>query len=85
MHLTTSKEVWDKLVTAYEGKGQQTVASLISELFRGTLSDEAPLRPQLDMMLHKKHLLTSLGQPLSDSLIAIAMSISLPPSYSTLR
>ncbi|KAJ8463405.1 hypothetical protein ONZ51_g10275 [Trametes cubensis] len=85
MHLTTSKEVWDKLVTAYEGKGQQTMASLISELFRGTLSNEALLRPQLDMMLHKKHLLTSLGQPLSDSLIAIAMSISLPPSYLTLR
>ncbi|KAI0704199.1 hypothetical protein C8T65DRAFT_518784, partial [Cerioporus squamosus] len=65
------------LVT-YEGKGKQTVASLIGELFRETLSDESPLRPQLDAMLHKKHLLSSLGQNLDDSLVAIAMVISLP-------
>ena len=85
MHLDTSVEVWDKLTSTYEGKGKQTVASLIGELFRDTLSDESPLQPQLDAMLHKKHLLATLGQPLDDSLVAIAMVISLPPTYSTLR
>ncbi len=36
-------------------------------------------------MLHKKHLLTSLGQVLDNSFVAIAMVIPLPPSYSTLH
>ena len=85
MHLSSSKEAWDKLSATYEGKGKQTIASLIGELFRETLSDDTPLRPQLDAMLHKKHVLSSLGQMLDDSLIAIAMVISLPPSYATLR
>ncbi len=60
------------------------MVSLIGELFRGTLSDESALRPQLDAMLHKTHLLMSLGQMLDDSLVTIAMVIPLPPSYSTL-
>ncbi len=85
MHLSSAQEVWDKLTVSYKGKGKQTVASLIGELFREMLCDESPLRPQLDAMLNKKHLLTSLGQSLDDSLVAIAMVISLPPSYSTLR
>ncbi|KAI0369858.1 hypothetical protein BV20DRAFT_915381, partial [Pilatotrama ljubarskyi] len=85
MHLESSTAVWDKLARTYEGKGKQTVASLIGELFRDTLSDDSAMQPQLDAMLHKKHLLCTLDQPLNDSLVAIAMVISLPPSYSTLR
>ena len=84
IHIETALGVWDKLMRTYEGKGKQTMASLISELFRGTLSDDSPLQPQLDAMLHKKHLLSGLGVSLDDSLIAIAMVLSLPPSYSTL-
>ncbi|CDO75139.1 hypothetical protein BN946_scf184772.g6 [Trametes cinnabarina] len=84
MHLASSTEVWDKLARTYEGKGKQTVASPISELFRDTLSDDSAMQLQLDAMLHKKHLLSTLDQPLDDSLVAIAMVISLPPSYSTL-
>ena len=36
-------------------------------------------------MQQKANVLKTLGQPLEDSLIAIAMVISLPPTYSTLR
>lgn len=61
------------------------MVSLIGELIRGTLSDKSALRPQLDAMLHKTHLLTSLDQMLDDSLVTIAVVIPLPPSYSTLR
>lgn len=58
---------------------------LIGELFRGTLSDDQPMETQLNSMRQKAHILSSLGQPLDDSLVAIAMVISLPQSYSTLR
>lgn len=85
VHLEHAKQVWDRLMANYEGKGKQTMASLIGELFRDTLSDDSPLRPQLDAMTNKRHLLASLGVSLDDSLIAIAMVLSLPPSYSTLR
>ena len=47
--------------------------------------DESPLEPQLNALHHKAHILTSLGLKLEDSLIAIAMVISLPESYSILR
>ena len=42
MYSKTSKEAWDKLNERYEGKGKQTIAYLIAELFRGTLDDESP-------------------------------------------
>jgi hypothetical protein len=85
LHVATSKEAWDKLCECYEGKGKQTQAYLIGELFRNTLSDESPLEPQLNAMRHKAHVLTSLGLKLEDALVAIAIVISLPESYSTLR
>ena len=85
LHAETSKEVWDKLCEHYEGKGKQTVAYLIGELFQMTFMDESPLEPQLNVMCHKAHVLSSLGLKLEDALIAITMVISLPESYSTLR
>ncbi|PSR73941.1 hypothetical protein PHLCEN_2v10248 [Hermanssonia centrifuga] len=45
MYAKTSKEVWDRLKDWYEGKGKQTIAYLITELFRGTLDDKSPLGP----------------------------------------
>ena len=45
LHVATSKEAWDKLCECYEGKGKQTQAYLIGELFWNTLSDESPLEP----------------------------------------
>jgi hypothetical protein len=58
---------------------------LIGKLFRSTLSDENLLKTQLNAMVQIGYNLHSLGQQLDDSLIAIAMIISLPDSYSTLR
>ncbi|KAJ8580272.1 hypothetical protein M405DRAFT_689591, partial [Rhizopogon salebrosus TDB-379] len=80
-----ASDAWTKLCERYEGKGKQTIAYLIGELFCGTLSDESPMETQLNSMRHKAQILSSLGQSLDDTLVAIAMVISLPPSYSTLR
>jgi len=32
----------------YEGKGQNTIAYLIKEIFRASFSDEMPMEPQLN-------------------------------------
>ena len=85
LHLTSAQDIWSKLAERYEGKGKHTVARLIGELFRGTLSDEEPLESQLNEMRQKVSILASLEQKLDDSLVAVAMVISLPPSYSVLR
>lgn len=85
LHAPTAAEIWTKLCQRYEGHGKQTIAYLIGELFRGTLSADSPMHNQLNAMWQKARILKSLGQPLDDSLIAIAMVISLPPSYATLR
>ena len=85
LHATSAKDVWDMLLKRYEGSGKQTIAYLISELFRATLSDDTDLEPQLNAMRQKATTLRTLGQPLDDALIAIAIVISLPESYSVLR
>ena len=84
LYTTTSAEAWKKLSERYEGKGKQSIAYLISELFRNTLSDDESMETQLNSMRQKANVLKTLGQPLEDSLVAIAMVISLPPTYSTL-
>ena len=43
------------------------------------------METQLNFMWQKANVLKTLGQPLKDSLVAIAMVISLPPTYSTLQ
>jgi len=85
LYSTTSAEVWKKLSEQYEGRGKQSIAYLISELFWSTLSDDTAMESQLNLMQQKANVLKTIGQPLDDSLIAIAMVISLPSSYSTLR
>ncbi|GBE86218.1 Retrovirus-related Pol polyprotein from transposon TNT 1-94 [Sparassis crispa] len=85
MYSMTAQDAWEKLNRRYEGRGKQTLAYLISDLFRSTLSDESPLELQLNTMQQKAHILETLGLMLDDTLIAIAMAISLPPSYSTLH
>jgi len=82
---TTSKAAWSKLMTRYEGKGEQKIALLISELFRSTLSDGSPLEPQINVMTRTAHQLSALGLTLEERIIAIAIIISLPPSYDTLK
>ena len=85
LHIATSKEAWDKLCERYKGKGKKTQAYLIGELFWNTLSEESSLEPQLNVMCHKAHVLTLLGLKLEDALVVIAIVLSLPESYSTLR
>lgn len=74
-----------KLNEWYEGKGQQTVAYLIGELFCGTLSNNSEMELQLNAMCQKAYVLKSLSQPLDNLLVAIMIIISLPSSYSTLQ
>ena len=85
LYSTTSAEVWRKLSERYEGRGKQSIAYLISELFRNTLSDDTSMETQLNSMQQMANVLKMIGQPLDDSLVAIAMVISLPTSYLTLR
>ena len=84
LYYTTSAEVWKKLSERYEGRGKQSIAYLISELFWSTLSDDTSMETQLNLMQQKADVLKMIGQPLDDSLVAIAMVIFLPTSYSTL-
>ena len=80
-----SAEAWRKLSEHYEGKGKQSIVYLISELFRSMLSDDESMETQLNSMWQKANVLKTLGQLLKDSLVAIAMVILLPPTYSTLQ
>ena len=84
LYSTTSAEVWKKLSERYEGHRKQSIAYLISKLFWSMLSDDTAMESQLNLMRQKANVLKTIGQPLNDLLVAIAMVISLPTSYSTL-
>ena len=75
LHVMMLKEAWDKLCEHYKGKGKQSEAYLIGELFQNTLSDKSPMELQLIAMRQKSHVLKSLGLTLEDALVAIAMVI----------
>jgi len=48
LHAISATEIWDKLNCHYEGKGQNTVAYLIKEIFHASFSDEISMEPQLN-------------------------------------
>jgi hypothetical protein len=50
LHTTLASDAWTKLCEQYEGKGKQSIAYSIGELFHGTLSEESPMGPQLNSM-----------------------------------
>jgi hypothetical protein len=85
MSTKDAKETWERILRRLQGKGKHSIALLIEELFHSTLSDETPLEPQLNAMLQLSYNLHSLVQQLNNSLITMAMIISLPDSFSTLR
>jgi len=72
-------------MTCYEGKGEQKIAYLIIELFCSTLSDDTPLNPQINTLMHTANTISALGLPLHKKLIVLAIIISLPPSYEMLK
>jgi len=82
-HYELASEVWDHLENRYEK--QYTLAQLIHDIFRVTFVDTIPLEEQLNDMCDKVYRLRDLGHDLKDSLIATAMIISLPESYSSLQ
>ena len=84
LYSTTLAEVWKKLSEQYKGRAKQSIAYLISELFWSMLLDDTSMETQLNSMQQKDNVLKTIGQPLDDLLVAIAMVISLPTSYSTL-
>jgi hypothetical protein len=84
MSAITAKDTWDHILRRLLGEDKHSIALIIGELFCNTLSDEIPLKMQLNSMLQLGYNLHALGQTLDDSLITIVMIISLPDSYSTL-
>jgi hypothetical protein len=85
MSAKDAEETWDRILWRLQGEGKHSIALLIGELFRSTLSDESPLETQLNAMLQIGYNLHSLGQQLDYRLITIAMIISLPDLYLTLH
>ena len=81
----TLKQAWDTLHECYQGKGVQSIVLQIGALFQGKLSDEEPLESQLNKMVNCSHVFTALRIHLDDSIIASAMILAFPNSYSTLQ
>jgi len=82
---TTSKECWDELSACFERIHKPHLAHFMKKVFRSTLSDSEPLQPQISELERCAHIVSSLGIELDDKVIAIAITLSLPPSLSDLQ
>ena len=61
------------------------IAQLIGEIFHTTFTNDSLLKPQMNTIRHKAHILQTLNHSLTDSLVAIAIIHSLPETYSILK
>jgi len=80
----SATNAWDKLNCHYKKESQNTIVYLIKEIFCASFSDEIPMGPQLNDIQHKVYILKILSKPISDTVIAYAMLLAFPNSYSTL-
>ncbi|KZV68990.1 hypothetical protein PENSPDRAFT_538886, partial [Peniophora sp. CONT] len=81
----TAAEMWTRLTDRYRGKGNQKAAHLLTEIFHGSLDEHEPFQGQLDDLVLKVTTLRTLGITFSDDLLAIALTVALPPAYDTLK
>ena len=82
---TSARGVWQDLSNKYNGLGSHDAGILTSKLHRFQIDDSKPLEPQINAMQQIHSQLAVLGQPISDSGFAIAISEALPPSYEVFK
>jgi hypothetical protein len=85
LNVTDTKETWHRLNSHCKGTSKHAIVYITGELFRSSLADEKPPEPQLDTFLQNSYILASLGVKLGESLVAVALPLSPPPSYNTIH
>ena len=85
MSLDTAKDIWTALCTCYEGTGIQATAYLITKIWCEQFNDGTDLEIQINELHANAMKLANLGFALLDNILAIAILLSLPPSYNLLQ
>jgi hypothetical protein len=85
LNVMDTKETWHWLNSHCKGTSKHAIMYITGELFRSSLGNEKPPEPQLDTFLQNSYILASLGVKLGESLVAVALPLSPPPSYNTIR
>jgi len=80
-----ASEAWTAVKSRFDGRGIQSVAYLMTKLWRSTMTLDRELLPQIQEVKECAQKLKSLGYEISDELQAIAIILSLPPEYETLQ
>ena len=73
MHLSDANAIWTALCTRYEGSGVQAISYLMGKIWHEQFNDASNLETQINEL--RSHALK----------LAIAILLSLPPSYGTLQ
>jgi hypothetical protein len=85
MHLSDANAIWTALCTRYEGSGVQAISYLMGKIWREQFNDASDLETQINELRSHALKLANLGFALPDNILAIAILLSLPPSYGTLQ
>jgi len=81
----TAFGAWGVLIKKYTGRGLQAVAHLMKKLWRSTMTLDRDLGLQMQEYRDTALKLKGLGYEISEDLQTIAIILSLPPEYVTLK
>ena len=85
MHPDEASSIWSSLCTCYEGTSVQAISYLMSKIWQEQFNDSSDLQMQINELHVSALKLANLGFSLPDNILAIAILLSLLPSYATLQ
>ncbi|EUC57664.1 Copia-like polyprotein/retrotransposon, partial [Rhizoctonia solani AG-3 Rhs1AP] len=85
MEATSAKDAWTRVVERWEGKGMQSISFLYQQLINTKIGEEEDLTAAINNLRSLASKMKTLGEPLSDAILAQIMMRALPDSYAILN
>jgi hypothetical protein len=84
-NVVMSKECWKKLMSQYQGEGDQRIIYLLERLLMSPLIDTEPMQSQVNTLILMVQQLAMARLPIDDKLLTYLLILHLPKSYSMLK
>src|SRR5947208_812861 len=85
MEATSAKDAWTRVIERWEGKGMQSLSFLYQQLMSTKIGEDEDITTGFNHLRSLASKMKTLGEPLSDPILAQIMMRSLPDSYTLLN
>ncbi|CCO30981.1 hypothetical protein RSOLAG1IB_12702 [Rhizoctonia solani AG-1 IB] len=82
MRTRTARDAWKKVIERWEGKGVQSLSFLYQQLTTAKIEEDEDIATAFNNIRSLAKKMETLGEPISDLMLAQMMMTALPPSYS---